>query len=169
MGQALLEIWETYKGEITPALITIILGLLGYLANTLRVNIKLGVKKDTALISGITAISNREDLKPEIKTLTEDVVDTKKEIFNLREGVTELADLLEYVFSNTDLKPSVKENISVKVSKMKNQTADKLLTELIEERDVLKEQVKVFQKSIEEESKVIVEDTVKKTKERIRR
>lgn len=168
MKEFFMNFWEVYKGEITPILTMLIVALLTYFINTLRVNIKMGVKKDSALIGGLNAISNREDLKPEIKSMNSELVDTKKELLNLKEGFVELADLMEYIFTNTDLTPKIKENISVKVSKMKNQTADKLLTELIEERDTLKDQVKAFEIIKKEEAKVIIEKVEKKAKERIR-
>lgn len=166
----LIQIWETYKGEIIPALVTAFIGFIPFFVLWVKNRLALSNKKQEAQLEVMKQIANKEDTRPELETLKEEISLLKEEIQNLKGAVSNSAVLFNTAFQNSDLKPEVKDFLESLKNKILVGNNEDLISALEEKLKAVEEEYENFKKSVAEEisEKELEQNPVKKQR-KIRR
>lgn len=110
------DVWEVYSSEIVPILITALSGLFVAVIIWIKGVLKVNIEFKKMELDQLKKIEEREDLKPHLEEL-------KKFIELDKKTTAGLADLIGYVFLQTDLQPEVKNTIENRLNSIKNEDA----------------------------------------------
>lgn len=153
----LVDIWSTYSDVIVPALVTIIVAILGWLAVTIRADAKARLSRTDAELVALQKINEREDTRPELTKVQD-------ELKRVQQSNTYLGEMFDLVFQNSTLKPEVKEALTVLKNKLLYGTEDDVVNTLTTENARLNELVESLMKQINSTSSVVVENTETRTR-----
>lgn len=153
----LVDIWSTYSDVIVPALVTIIVAILGWLAVTIRADAKARLSRTDAELVALQKINEREDTRPELTKVQD-------ELKRVQQSNTYLGEMFDLVFQNSTLKPEVKEALTVLKNKLLYGTEDDVVNTLTTENARLNELVESLMQQINSTSSVVVENTDTRTR-----
>lgn len=153
----LVDIWSTYSDVIVPALVTIIVAILGWLAVTIRADAKARLSRTDAELVALQKINEREDTRPELTKVQD-------ELKRVQQSNTYLGEMFDLVFQNSTLKPEVKEALTVLKNKLLYGTEDDVVNTLTTENARLNELVENLMQQINSTSSVVVENTDTRTR-----
>lgn len=153
----LVDIWSTYSDVIVPALVTIIVAILGWLAVTIRADAKARLSRTDAELVALQKINEREDTRPELTKVQD-------ELKRVQQSNTYLGEMFDLVFQNSTLKPEVKEALTVLKNKLLYGTEDDVVNTLTTENARLNELVESLMQQINSTSSVVVENTETRTR-----
>lgn len=155
--ETLSNIWNTYKGDIVPVLVSAILVVVTAVAYFVASKIKAQGIKAEAQAERITNIDEngatakqQEELKSEVEQLQELMVVVK-------DGMVSLTDLFNTAFQNSSISPEVKEQLNNLANSIKNGVGDDVIKSLQDE--VAK------YKDLYDQAKKIIDDSVGKVEE----
>lgn len=153
----LVDIWSTYSDVIVPALVTIIVAILGWLAVTIRADAKARLSRTDAELVALQKINEREDTRPELTKVQD-------ELKRVQQSNTYLGEMFDLVFQNSTLKPEVKEALTILKNKLLYGTEDDVVNTLTTENARLNELVESLMQQINSTSSVVVENTDTRTR-----
>lgn len=153
----LVDIWSTYSDVIVPALVTIIVAILGWLAVTIRADAKARLSRTDAELVALQKINEREDTRPELTKVQD-------ELKRVQQSNTYLGEMFDLVFQNSTLKPEVKESLTILKNKLLYGTEDDVVNTLTTENARLNELVESLMQQINSTSSVVVENTDTRTR-----
>jgi predicted nuclease with TOPRIM domain len=153
----LVDIWSTYSDVIVPALVTIIVAILGWLAVTIRADAKARLSRTDAELVALQKINEREDTRPELTKVQD-------ELKRVQQSNTYLGEMFDLVFQNSTLKPEVKEALTILKNKLLYGTEDDVVNTLTTENARLNELVESLMQQINSTSSVVVENTETRTR-----
>lgn len=153
----LVDIWSTYSDVIVPALVTIIVAILGWLAVTIRADAKARLSRTDAELVALQKINEREDTRPELTKVQD-------ELKRVQQSNTYLGEMFDLVFQNSTLKPEVKEALTILKNKLLYGTEDDVVNTLTTENARLNELVEGLMQQINSTSSVVVENTDTRTR-----
>lgn len=150
--EALQNLWNVYKGDIVPALVTglliVMAAMFAYFASRIRA---LGYKKEAEAKIEAEEASLEEtkevERQAEIEAIHEEIKATKDCLFYL-------ADLFNTAFQTSALPPEVKETLASLTAKVKNGVSEDRVAEL--ESELIK------YKELYESAEAKVKETVEK-------
>jgi predicted nuclease with TOPRIM domain len=153
----LVDTWSTYSDVIVPALVTIIVAILGWLAVTIRADAKARLARTDAELVALQKINEREDTRPELTKVQD-------ELKRVQQSNTYLGEMFDLVFQNSTLKPEVKESLTILKNKLLYGTEDDVVNTLTTENARLNELVESLMQQINSTSSVVVENTETRTR-----
>lgn len=153
----LVDIWSTYSDVIVPALVTIIVAILGWLAVTIRADAKARLSRTDAELVALQKINEKEDTRPELTKVQD-------ELKRVQQSNTYLGEMFDLVFQNSTLKPEVKDALTVLKNKLLYGTEDDVVNTLTTENARLNELVESLMQQINSTSSVVVENTETRTR-----
>lgn len=153
----LVDIWSAYSDVIVPALVTIIVAILGWLAVTIRADAKARLSRTDAELVALQKINEREDTRPELTKVQD-------ELKRVQQSNTYLGEMFDLVFQNSTLKPEVKEALTILKNKLLYGTEDDVVNTLTTENARLNELVESLMQQINSTSSVVVENTDTRTR-----
>ena len=155
--ETLSNIWNTYKGDIVPVLVSAILIVVSAVAYFVASKIKAQGVKAEAQAEKIANIDEngatseqQEEIKSEVQQLQELIVVVK-------DGMVSLTDLFNTAFQNSSISPEVKEQLNNLANSIKNGVGDDVIKSLQDE--VAK------YKDLYDQAKKIIDDSVDKVAE----
>ena len=155
--ETLSNIWNTYKGDIVPVLVSAILIVVTAVAYFVASKIKAQGIKAEAQAEKIANIDEngatseqQEEIKSEVQQLQELIVVVK-------DGMVSLTDLFNTAFQNSSISPEVKEQLNNLANSIKNGVGDDVIKSLQDE--VAK------YKDLYDQAKKIIDDSVDKVAE----
>ena len=155
--ETLSNIWNTYKGDIVPVLVSAILIVVTAVAYFVASKIKAQGIKAEAQAEKINNIDEngatseqQEEIKSEVQQLQELIVVVK-------DGMVSLTDLFNTAFQNSSISPEVKEQLNNLANSIKNGVGDDVIKSLQDE--VAK------YKDLYDQAKKIIDDSVDKVAE----
>lgn len=155
--ETLRNIWNTYKGDIVPVLVSAILIVVTAVAYFVASKIKAQGIKAEAQAEKINNIDEngatseqQEEIKSEVQQLQELIVVVK-------DGMVSLTDLFNTAFQNSSISPEVKEQLNNLANSIKNGVGDDVIKSLQDE--VAK------YKDLYDQAKKIIDDSVDKVAE----
>lgn len=155
--ETLRNIWNTYKGDIVPVLVSAILIVVTAVAYFVASKIKAQGIKAEAQAEKIANIDEngatseqQEEIKSEVQQLQELIVVVK-------DGMVSLTDLFNTAFQNSSISPEVKEQLNNLANSIKNGVGDDVIKSLQDE--VAK------YKDLYDQAKKIIDDSVDKVAE----
>ena len=155
--ETLSNIWNTYKGDIVPVLVSAILVVVTAVAYFVASKIKAQGIKAEAQAEKIANIDEngatseqQEEIKSEVQQLQELIVVVK-------DGMVSLTDLFNTAFQNSSISPEVKEQLNNLANSIKNGVGDDVIKSLQDE--VAK------YKDLYDQAKKIIDDSVDKVAE----
>lgn len=155
--ETLSNIWNTYKGDIVPVLVSAILIVVSAVAYFVASKIKAQGIKAEAQAEKIANIDEngatseqQEEIKSEVQQLQELIVVVK-------DGMVSLTDLFNTAFQNSSISPEVKEQLNNLANSIKNGVGDDVIKSLQDE--VAK------YKDLYDQAKKIIDDSVDKVAE----
>ena len=155
--ETLRNIWNTYKGDIVPVLVSAILIVVTAVAYFVASKIKAQGIKAEAQAEKINNIDEngatseqQEEIKSEVQQLQELIVVVK-------DGMVSLTDLFNTAFQDSSISPEVKEQLNNLANSIKNGVGDDVIKSLQDE--VAK------YKDLYDQAKKIIDDSVDKVAE----
>jgi hypothetical protein len=152
LPQWLIDIWGAYKDVIIPALVTLAVALLTWVALKIKTDAKVNQAKAELQIQELKKINAREDTRPELDVM-------KQELQRLEQSNRYLGEMFDLVFQNSTLNQETKDSLAILKNKMVFGVEDNLVRQLTEEKSKLEEKIAALEKVITDAS------TVKATKE----
>ena len=150
--QWLIDTWGAYKDVIIPALITLAVALLTWLALKIKTDAKVNQAKAELQIQELKKLNEREDTRPELDVM-------KQELQKLEHAIKYLGDMFDLVFQNSTLNQETKDSLTVLKNKMVFGVEDNLIKTLTEEKEKLEEKIAALEQVIAEAT------TIKEVKE----
>lgn len=150
--QWLIDIWGAYKDVIIPALITLAVALLTWLALKIKTDAKVNQAKAELQIQELKKLNEREDTRPELDVM-------KQELQKLEQSNKYLGEMFDLVFQNSTLNQETKDSLTVLKNKMVFGVEDNLIKTLTEEKEKLEEKIAALEQVIAEAT------TIKEVKE----
>ena len=147
----LVDIWTAYADVIVPALMTIVLAILTWVAVTIKADAKARAAKSEAELAALKQMNEREDTRPELNDLS-----AKTE--TLEQSIRYLAEMFDEVFQNSTLEDDVKNNLTVLKNKLIFGTKDDLVARLTTEKTELEEQIIGLQEQLKNVTTVAVKE-----------
>lgn len=159
MPQWLVDFWTVYGEMITPVLVTFALSIITYIALKIKTDAKVNAQKADLQIQALKDVSNREDLKPQVMGLTQ-------EVDALKTSVALLGEMISVAFQNSTLDSETKAALSTISNKIKYGSEDNLVEQLEADNLMLQEQLKAVSAQLEtlSVSEVVVPETRKRTR-----
>lgn len=148
----LVDIWSAYSDVIVPALMALVVAMITWLAIKIKADAKFNRAKAELQIEELKKINAKEDTRPELDTL-------KNELEDLKQTIRYLAEMINEAFQNSTLDESVKDSLTILRNKMIFGVDDDVVKQLTEEKTRLEEQVAGLQQQLK------VASTVTPTKE----
>ena len=155
--ETLSNIWNTYKGDIVPVLVSAILIVVTAVAYFVASKIKAQGIKAEAQAEKIANIDEngatseqQEEIKSEVQQLQELMVVVK-------DGMVSLTDLFNTAFQNSSISPEVKEQLNNLANSIKNGVGDDVI-------ESLQDEVAKY-KDLYDQAKKIIDDSVDKVAE----
>lgn len=152
LPQWLIDIWGAYKDVIIPALVTLAVALLTWVALKIKTDAKVNQAKAELQIQELKKINAREDTRPELDVM-------KQELQRLEQSNRYLGEMFDLVFQNSTLNQETKDSLAILKNKMVFGVEDNLVKQLTEEKAKLEEKIAALEKVITDAT------TVKVTKE----
>ena len=152
LPQWLIDIWGAYKDVIIPALVTLALALLTWLALKIKTDAKVNQAKAELQIQELKKLNEREDTRPELDVM-------KQELQKLEQSIKYLGEMFDLVFQNSTLNQETKDSLTVLKNKMVFGVEDNLIKTLTEEKEKLEEKIAALEQVIAEAT------TIKEVKE----
>lgn len=150
--QWLIDIWGAYKDVIIPALVTLAVALLTWVALKIKTDAKVNQAKAELQIQELKKLNAREDTRPELDVM-------KQELQRLEQSNRYLGEMFDLVFQNSTLNQETKDSLAILKNKMVFGIEDNLVKQLTEEKTKLEEKIAALEKVITDAT------TVKVTKE----
>ena len=148
----LVDIWAAYSDVIVPALVTLAVALITWIAIKLKADAKVNQTKAELQIQELKKINAREDTRPELDVM-------KQELQRLEQSNRYLGEMFDLVFQNSTLNQETKDSLTILKNKMVFGVEDNLVKQLTEEKSKLEEKIAALEKVITDAT------TVKVTKE----
>lgn len=155
--ETLINIWNTYKGDVIPVIVTGVLVILSALFVFVASRIKTQAYKNEANSKMLAEIQAKESVEPSVNELKDEVTQLKEIINVLKDGVNSMADLFNTAFQNSALSPETKSELNNLCLRVKNGTSEDVIKNLEEEITKYKE--------LYESTKAIVENTKESVEE----
>lgn len=155
LPQWLIDIWGAYKDVIIPALVTLAVAILTWVALKIKTDAKVNQAKAELQIEELKKLNAREDTRPELDIM-------KQELQRLEQSNRYLGEMFDLVFQNSTLNQETKDSLAILKNKMVFGVEDNLVKQLTEEKSKLEEKIAALEKVITDAS------TVKVTKTEIR-
>ena len=152
LPQWLVDIWSAYKDVIIPALITLAVALLTWLALKIKTDAKVNQAKAELQIQELKKLNEREDTRPELDVM-------KQKLQKLEQSNKYLGEMFDLVFQNSTLNQETKDSLTVLKNKMVFGVEDNLIKTLTEEKEKLEEKIAALEQVITEST------TIKEVKE----
>ena len=152
LPQWLIDIWGAYKDVIIPALVTLAVALLTWVALKIKTDAKVNQAKAELQIQELKKLNEREDTRPELDVM-------KQELQKLEQSIKYLGDMFDLVFQNSTLNQETKDSLTVLKNKMVFGVEDNLIKTLTEEKEKLEEKIAALEQVIAEAT------TIKEVKE----
>lgn len=152
LPQWLIDIWGAYKDVIIPALVTLAVALLTWVALKIKTDAKVNQAKAELQIQELKKLNAREDTRPELDVM-------KQELQRLEQSNRYLGEMFDLVFQNSTLNQETKDSLAILKNKMVFGVEDNLVKKLTEEKVKLEEKIAALERVITDAS------TVKVTKE----
>lgn len=152
LPQWLIDIWGAYKDVIIPALVTLAVALLTWVALKIKTDAKVNQAKAELQIQELKKLNAREDTRPELDVM-------KQELQRLEQSNRYLGEMFDLVFQNSTLNQEAKDSLAILKNKMVFGVEDNLVKQLTEEKTKLEEKIAALEKVITDAT------TVKTTKE----
>ena len=152
LPQWLIDTWGAYKDVIIPALITLAVALLTWLALKIKTDAKVNQAKAELQIQELKKLNEREDTRPELDVM-------KQELQKLEQSNKYLGEMFDLVFQNSTLNQETKDSLTVLKNKMVFGVEDNLIKTLTEEKEKLEEKIAALEQVIAEAT------TIKEVKE----
>lgn len=150
--QWLVDIWSAYKDVIIPALVTLAVALLTWVALKIKTDAKVNQAKAELQIQELKKLNEREDTRPELDVM-------KQELQKLEQSNKYLGEMFDLVFQNSTLNQETKDSLAVLKNKMVFGVEDNLIKTLTEEKEKLEEKIAALEQVIAEAT------TIKEVKE----
>lgn len=152
LPQWLVDIWSAYKDVIIPALVTLAVALLTWVALKIKTDAKVNQAKAELQIQELKKLNEREDTRPELDVM-------KQELQKLEQSNKYLGEMFDLVFQNSTLNQETKDSLAVLKNKMVFGVEDNLIKTLTEEKEKLEEKIAALEQVIAEAT------TIKEVKE----
>ena len=152
LPQWLIDIWGAYKDVIIPALVTLAVALLTWVALKIKTDAKVNQAKAELQIQELKKLNEREDTRPELDVM-------KQELQKLEQSNKYLGEMFDLVFQNSTLNQETKDSLAVLKNKMIFGVEDNLIKTLTEEKAKLEEKIAALEQVIAEAT------TIKEVKE----
>ena len=152
LPQWLVDIWGAYKDVIIPALVTLAVALLTWVALKIKTDAKVNQAKAELQIQELKKLNEREDTRPELDVM-------KQELQKLEQSNKYLGEMFDLVFQNSTLNQETKDSLTVLKNKMVFGVEDNLIKTLTEEKEKLEEKIAALEQVIAEAT------TIKEVKE----
>ena len=152
LPQWLIDIWSAYKDVIIPALVTLAVALLTWVALKIKTDAKVNQAKAELQIQELKKLNEREDTRPELDVM-------KQELQKLEQSNKYLGEMFDLVFQNSTLNQETKDSLAVLKNKMVFGVEDNLIKTLTEEKEKLEEKIAALEQVIAEAT------TIKEVKE----
>ena len=147
-----IDIWGAYKDVIIPALVTLAVALLTWVALKIKTDAKVNQAKAELQIQELKKLNEREDTRPELDVM-------KQELQKLEQSNKYLGEMFDLVFQNSTLNQETKDSLTVLKNKMVFGVEDNLIKTLTEEKEKLEEKIAALEQVIAEAT------TIKEVKE----
>lgn len=152
LPQWLIDIWGAYKDVIIPALVTLAVALLTWVALKIKTDAKVNQAKAELQIQELKKLNEREDTRPELDVM-------KQELQKLEQSNKYLGEMFDLVFQNSTLNQETKDSLTVLKNKMVFGVEDNIIKTLTEEKEKLEEKIAALEQVIAEAT------TIKEVKE----
>ena len=152
LPQWLIDIWGAYKDVIIPALVTLAVALLTWVALKIKTDAKVNQAKAELQIQELKKLNEREDTRPELDVM-------KQELQKLEQSNKYLGEMFDLVFQNSTLNQETKDSLAVLKNKMVFGVENNLIKTLTEEKEKLEEKIAALEQVIAEAT------TIKEVKE----
>ena len=152
LPQWLIDIWSAYKDVIIPALVTLAVALLTWVALKIKTDAKVNQAKAELQIQELKKLNEREDTRPELDVM-------KQELQKLEQSNKYLGEMFDLVFQNSTLNQETKDSLTVLKNKMVFGVEDNIIKTLTEEKEKLEEKIAALEQVIAEAT------TIKEVKE----
>ena len=152
LPQWLIDIWGAYKDVIIPALVTLAVALLTWVALKIKTDAKVNQAKAELQIQELKKLNEREDTRPELDVM-------KQELQKLEQSNKYLGEMFDLVVQNSTLNQETKDSLTVLKNKMVFGVEDNLIKTLTEEKEKLEEKIAALEQVIAEAT------TIKEVKE----
>ena len=152
LPQWLIDIWGAYKDVIIPALVTLAVALLTWVALKIKTDAKVNQAKAELQIQELKKLNEREDTRPELDVM-------KQKLQKLEQSNKYLGEMFDLVFQNSTLNQETKDSLAVLKNKMVFGVEDNLIKTLTEEKEKLEEKIAALEQVIAEAT------TIKEVKE----
>ena len=152
LPQWLIDIWGAYKDVIIPALVTLAVALLTWVALKIKTDAKVNQAKAELQIQELKKLNEREDTRPELDVM-------KQELHKLEQSNKYLGEMFDLVFQNSTLNQETKDSLTVLKNKMVFGVEDNIIKTLTEEKEKLEEKIAALEQVIAEAT------TIKEVKE----
>ena len=128
----LVDIWAGYSDVIVPALITLLVAMITWIAIKIKADAKVNQAKSELQIQELKKLNDREDTRPELNTLSAEIEDTKQ-------SVRYLAEMFDKVFQNSTLNEETKNELTILKNKLVFGVKEDLVSQLTAEKTALEE------------------------------
>lgn len=152
LPQWLIDVWGAYKDVIIPALVTLAVALLTWVALKIKTDAKVNQAKAELQIQELKKLNEREDTRPELDVM-------KQKLQKLEQSNKYLGEMFDLVFQNSTLNQETKDSLAVLKNKMVFGVEDNLIKTLTEEKEKLEEKIAALEQVISETT------TIKEVKE----
>lgn len=148
----LVDIWSAYADVIVPALVTIVLAILTWVAVTIKADAKSRAAKSEAELAALKQMNEREDTRPELNGLTAEVAE-------LKQSNRYLAEMFDEVFQHSTLDEETKNKLTILKNKLLFGVKEDMIAKLTEEKVALEEKCAGYEQLIKEATTVVTSDT----------
>lgn len=148
----LVDIWSAYSDVIVPALVTLAVALVTWIAIRIKTDAKVNQAKAELQIAELKKLNEREDTRPELNTLSTEVEDTKQ-------SVRYLAEMFDKVFQNSTLDENTKNELTLLKNKLVFGTKEDVVAALTEEKTMLQSQIVALQDQLKAVTTVVTQET----------
>ena len=137
--ETIVAIWETYKGEIIPVLVTMITIILTGLAYYISSKFKAQGAKEVAQAEVLSQVAAREDTRPHLDAIDAEINKVKEILVVVKETLVDITDIFNTAFQSSTLTPEIKEQLNTIVYKIKNGVGDDVIKSLQDELEKYKD------------------------------
>lgn len=160
----LTQIWTTYKGEIIPALISAVLLFIPFISFWIKNRLSIANKKAEIQVELLKQVVNKEDTRPELDVLSEEITCVKNELSNVTESISNLANIFNETFQKSDLDIDTKELINSLTKKVIVGSNQEKIVELQKVLESKTDEIVQLKNALTEKAKVKVEEIKEKVK-----
>ena len=157
LPQWLIDIWGAYKDVIIPALVTLAVALLTWVALKIKTDAKVNQAKAELQIQELKKLNAREDTRPELDVM-------KHELQRVEQSNRYLGEMFDLVFQNSTLNQETKDSLAILKNKMVFGVEDNLVKQLTEEKVKLEEKIAALEKAITDAATVKATKTETRTR-----